>query len=212
MSASTCAKCCDKVDAYSNMYYILCTIYYLRPSIPQGPHGFLDVRRPPTQSGLPSFGTSSQSGGATENVSDASDCAEGGSLAFWRNGIGRRSMRRQSTSSSLMHSANHVGRHLYTQYVHKMRWFCVLLIKHQLFRPMYRGQAPTISRNLFNVMFVLRSVTLHFTVPIVETEDSAKMARVFYYLTQNYSCLPMIRFLCAVRELIRTTAIVLTHY
>jgi UDP-glucose:glycoprotein glucosyltransferase len=35
----------------------------------------------------PSFGTSSQGGGATENVFDASDRAEGGSLAFWWNDI-----------------------------------------------------------------------------------------------------------------------------
>ncbi|KAN0127772.1 hypothetical protein V8E53_014432, partial [Lactarius tabidus] len=35
----------------------------------------------------PSFGTSSQSGGVTENLFDASDRAEGGSLAFWWNDI-----------------------------------------------------------------------------------------------------------------------------
>ena len=35
----------------------------------------------------PSFGTSTQSGGATDNVFDASDRAEGGGLAFWWNDI-----------------------------------------------------------------------------------------------------------------------------
>ena len=35
----------------------------------------------------PSFGTSSQSGGATEDMFDASDHAEGSSLAFWWNDI-----------------------------------------------------------------------------------------------------------------------------
>ena len=97
---------------------------------------------------------------------------------------------------------------------------------------MYPGQAPTVRRNLFNVMFALdlsQPESLHFTantipmlidrsyptrigfVPIVETEDSVKMARVFYYLTQNYGRLPTIRFIRGVREPILTT-IVPTHY
>ena len=37
----------------------------------------------------PSFGSSSQGGGATENVFDASDRGEGGGLAFWWNDIER---------------------------------------------------------------------------------------------------------------------------
>jgi UDP-glucose:glycoprotein glucosyltransferase len=83
---------------------------------------------------------------------------------------------------------------------------------------MYPGQAPTIRRNLFNVMVVLdlsRPESLHFTismlvdrsyptrigfVPIVETEDSMKMTRVFYYLTQNYGRLATIKFFRSVRE------------
>jgi UDP-glucose:glycoprotein glucosyltransferase len=35
----------------------------------------------------PSFETSSQSGGVPENLFDASDRAEGGSLSFWWNDI-----------------------------------------------------------------------------------------------------------------------------
>ena len=57
-----------------------------------GPHALLDVPWPPTWRGLrllthPSFESSSQGGGATENVFDASDRAEGGDLAFWWNDI-----------------------------------------------------------------------------------------------------------------------------
>jgi hypothetical protein len=86
---------------------------------------------------------------------------------------------------------------------------------------MYPGQAPTIRRNLFNVMVVLdlsRPESLYFTantismlvdrsyptrigfVPVVETEDGVKMARVFYYLTQSYGRLATIKFFRSVRE------------
>jgi UDP-glucose:glycoprotein glucosyltransferase len=86
---------------------------------------------------------------------------------------------------------------------------------------MYPGQAPTIRRILFNVMVVLdlsRPESLHFTAntismlvdrsyptridfaAIVETEDGVKMARVFYYLTQNYSRLATIKFFRSVSE------------
>ena len=95
---------------------------------------------------------------------------------------------------------------------------------------MYPGQAPTVRRNLFNMMFILdlsRPESLHFAantipmlidrsyptrigfVPVVETEDGMKMARIFYYLTQNYGRLPTIRFIRGVREFILT--IVPTH-
>ena len=86
---------------------------------------------------------------------------------------------------------------------------------------MYPGQAPAVRRNMFNVVFVLdlaRPANLHFIsstfsmlinrsypvrlgiVPIVETEEGAKMARVFYYLTQNYGRIATMRFFGAVRE------------
>ena len=100
----------------------------------------------------PSFESSSQGGGATENVFDASDRAEGGDLAFWWN-----------------------------------------------------DTANTIS------MLIDRSyLTRIGFVPVVETEDGMKMARVFCYLTQNYGPLPTILFIRGVRECILTT-IVLTH-
>jgi UDP-glucose:glycoprotein glucosyltransferase len=90
---------------------------------------------------------------------------------------------------------------------------------------MHLGQAPTICRNLLNIMLILDlspPESLHFTantilmlvdrsyltrigfVPIVETEDGVKMARVFYYLTQNYGRLATIKFFRSVREHICT--------
>lgn len=72
---------------------------------------------------------------------------------------------------------------------------------------MYPGQAPTVRRNMYNVVLVLdlaRQSSLHFIshtlsmlidhsypvrfgiVPIVETEEGLKMAKMFYHLTQNY--------------------------
>jgi len=80
---------------------------------------------------------------------------------------------------------------------------------------MYPGQAPTVRRNMYNVVLVLdlaRSSSLHFIsftlsrlidqsypvrfgiVPIVETEEGLKMAKVFYYLTQNYGRQQTMRF------------------
>jgi UDP-glucose:glycoprotein glucosyltransferase len=97
---------------------------------------------------------------------------------------------------------------------------------------MYPGQAPTIRRNLFNIMVVSdlsRPESLHFTantismlvdrsyptrigfVPIVETEDGAKMAKVFYYLTQNYGRVATIQFFRSVRQPTHT-AIAFTHF
>ncbi|KAN0126165.1 glycosyltransferase family 24 protein [Lactarius tabidus] len=111
----------------------------------------------------PSFGTSSQSGGATENVFDASDRAEGGSLSFWWSDIEKDS------------------------------------------------QAPTIRRNLFNVMVVLdlsRPESLHFTANTVSMPIDRSYSthigfvpittRVSYHLTQNYSHLATIKFFCSV--------------
>ena len=86
---------------------------------------------------------------------------------------------------------------------------------------MYPGQAPAVRRNMFNVVFVLdlaRPASLHFIsntismlinrsypvrlgiVPIVESEESAKMARVLYHLTQNYGRVATMRFISSVRE------------
>lgn len=71
---------------------------------------------------------------------------------------------------------------------------------------MYPGQFPTIRLNLFNVVVMLdlsQSTSVNFiagpianiidreyafrfgVVPIVETEEGMKMARLFYYLVDN---------------------------
>jgi hypothetical protein len=104
-------------------------------------------------------------------------------------------------------------------------WYGALLTRPQPLRPMYPGQAPTIRCNLFNIMLVLdlcRPESLYFTantismlvdrsypmrigfIPIVETEDGVNMARVFYYLTQNYGRIATITFFHSVREPICT--------
>ena len=80
---------------------------------------------------------------------------------------------------------------------------------------MYPGQAPTVRRNMYNVVLVLdlaRQSSLHFIshtlsmlidhsypvrfgiVPIVENEEGLKMAKMFYYLTQNYGRQQTMRF------------------
>lgn len=76
----------------------------------------------------------------------------------------------------------------------------------QLLRPMHHG-LPSVKLNLFNVVLVLdlsqssslsfmvgpmaniidRNFPLRFgVVPIVETEDGIRMARLFYHLVRNY--------------------------
>lgn len=80
---------------------------------------------------------------------------------------------------------------------------------------MYPGQAPTVRRNMYNVVLVLdlaRPSSLDFIshtlsmlidhsypvrfgiVPIVETEEGLKMAKMFYHLTQNYGRQQTMRF------------------
>lgn len=80
---------------------------------------------------------------------------------------------------------------------------------------MYPGQAPAVRRNMYNVVLVLdlaRPSSLDFIshtlsmlidhsypvrfgiVPIVETEEGLKMAKMFYHLTQNYGRQQTMRF------------------
>ncbi|KAH9024388.1 UDP-glucose:glycoprotein glucosyltransferase-domain-containing protein [Lactarius pseudohatsudake] len=134
----------------------------------------------------PSFGTSSPRGDATDGVFDSSDRTEEWRSYLWWNDIEKDS-----------------------RYA---RWQPSL---YALLHPTYPGQAPTIRRNMFNVVFVFdlsRSASLHFItntismlidrsypirlgiVPIVETEEGTRMARVFYYLTENYGRGATMRF------------------
>jgi hypothetical protein len=90
----------------------------------------------------------------------------------------------------------------------------------KLLRPLYPGQAPTIRRNMYNVVVVFdlsRPSSLRFItntmsmlidrlfpvrfgiVPIVETEDGVKMAKLFYYLVQNYGRRTTMGFFSSVR-------------
>jgi len=89
----------------------------------------------------------------------------------------------------------------------------------KLLRPLYPGQAAAVRRNVYNVVLVFdlaRPSSLHFitntlsmlidhvypvrfgVVPIVETEDSVKMAKVFYTLIQNYGRQATMRFFSSV--------------
>ncbi len=98
--------------------------------------------------------------------------------------------------------------------------FHINLIK--LLRPLYPGQAPTIRRNMYNVVVVFdlaRPSSLRFItdtlsmlidrlfparigiVPIVESEDSVKMTKIFYYLAQNYGRQMTMEFFGSVRTI-----------
>jgi UDP-glucose:glycoprotein glucosyltransferase len=89
-------------------------------------------------------------------------------------------------------------------------------------RPLYPGQAAAVRLNLYNVVLVFdfaRSSSLQFItntlsmlidrmypvrfgiVPIIETEDSVKMAKVFYYLIQNYGRQATMRFFSSVHAI-----------
>jgi Thioredoxin-like domain len=92
----------------------------------------------------------------------------------------------------------------------------------KLLRPLYPGQAPTIRRNMYNVVLVfdlarlssLRFITNTLSllidrsfpvrlgiVPIVETDEGVKMAKMFYYLVQNYGRRATMGFFSSVRTI-----------
>ena len=85
---------------------------------------------------------------------------------------------------------------------------------------MFPGQVPTVRRNMHHVILVFdlaRPSSLHFItntlsmlidhlypvrfgiVPVVETDEGVKMAKVFYYLVQNYGRQKTMRFFSSVR-------------
>ncbi|KAL6299204.1 glycosyltransferase family 24 protein [Sparassis latifolia] len=99
------------------------------------------------------------------------------------------------------------------------RWSRSLRI---LLRPMYPGQFPNVKANLFNVVLAVdlsRSSSLHFIstsvsniisrsfparfgiVPIVETEEGARMARLFYYLIENFGRAKTMSFLKSLSQI-----------
>lgn len=92
----------------------------------------------------------------------------------------------------------------------------------KLLRPLYPGQAPTIRRNMYNAVLVfdlarlssLRFITNTLSllidrsfpvrlgiVPIVETDEGVKMAKMFYYLVQNYGRRATMGFFSSVRTI-----------
>src|SRR6201996_7229612 len=92
----------------------------------------------------------------------------------------------------------------------------------KLLRPLYPGQAPSIRRNMYNVILVVdlaRPSSLRFItntlsmlidrlfpvrfgiIPIVESEEGVKMAKVFYYLVQNYGRRTTMGFFSTVRTM-----------
>ncbi|KAI0266194.1 UDP-glucose:glycoprotein glucosyltransferase-domain-containing protein [Gloeopeniophorella convolvens] len=138
----------------------------------------------------PSVEATSAKNDVTDGVYDASDRPEDGGLIIWWNDFEKdsRYKRWQKTLSALL-------------------------------RPMYPGQAPTVRLNLYNVVLVLdlaRPTSLQFItetvsmvvnrayparfgiVPIVETEEGAKMAKIFYFLVQNYGRSKTMAFLNSV--------------
>lgn len=91
-----------------------------------------------------------------------------------------------------------------------------------LLRPVHQGQFQSLKRNLFNVVLAVdlsRLNTISFisgsvstiinrqfpfrfgVVPIVDTEESARMARLFYYMIEVYGRAPTMQFLKRVSDL-----------
>ncbi|KAJ7651981.1 glycosyltransferase family 24 protein [Mycena polygramma] len=116
--------------------------------------------------------------GVLDNIFDASDRLEDGEVIVWWNDFEKDS-RYASWSPSI----------------------------HSLLRPVYPGQFHNIKLNMFNIVLVLdlsqpaslntitgavasiinRNFPFRFgIVPLAETEDGAKMARLFYHSVRNY--------------------------
>ncbi|KAJ7909648.1 glycosyltransferase family 24 protein [Mycena leptocephala] len=116
--------------------------------------------------------------GVLDNVFDASDRPENGEVIVWWNDL-EKDHRYASWSPSI----------------------------HAILRPLYPGQFHNIKLNMFNVILVLdlsqpgslsmitgpvasiisKNFPFRFgIVPITETEDGAKMARLFYHSVRNY--------------------------
>ncbi|KAJ7342428.1 glycosyltransferase family 24 protein [Mycena albidolilacea] len=129
-------------------------------------------------------------GGALDGIFDASDRNEGGEVLVWWNDIEKDS-RYAKWSPSI----------------------------HSILRPLYPGQFHNIRLNLFNIVLVLdlsRPAALHTltgavanivarglpfrfgVVPLGETEEGTKMAKLFYHSVRNYGRKRTMEFLKAV--------------
>ncbi|CAK5263114.1 unnamed protein product [Mycena citricolor] len=135
-------------------------------------------------------GSSSESAAVMDNLFDASDRPEGGEVIVWWNDL-------EKDSRYAGWSAN----------------------IQTLLRPLYPGQFHQIKLNMFNIVLVLdlsspaslnmitgavanvvsRSFPLRFgIVPITETEDGKKMAKLFYHGVKNYGRKRTMSFLTSV--------------
>ncbi|KAJ6489844.1 glycosyltransferase family 24 protein [Mycena sanguinolenta] len=119
-----------------------------------------------------------ETGGALDGIFDASDRPEGGEVVVWWNDLEKDS-RYANWSPSI----------------------------HAILRPLYPGQFHNVKLNMFNVILVLdlsqpasintvtgpvasiiaRSFPFRFgIVPLAESEDGAKMAKLFYHSVRTY--------------------------
>ncbi|KAJ7785207.1 UDP-glucose:glycoprotein glucosyltransferase-domain-containing protein [Mycena maculata] len=126
----------------------------------------------------PELGAAQGDAGVLDNIFDASDRPEEGGVIVWWN-----DMEKDSRYASWLPSI------------------------HSILRPLYPGQFHNIKLNLFNIVLALdlsqrsslntisgsvagiinRLFPFRFgIVPLAESEDGAKMARVFYHLVRNY--------------------------
>ncbi|KAF5386468.1 hypothetical protein D9757_005906 [Collybiopsis confluens] len=126
----------------------------------------------------PAIAAAQESKDVLDGLVDASDRPEGGDVIIWWNDL-EKDKRYNQWSPSLS----------------------------GLLRPMYPGQFPSLRLNLFNIVLVLdlsrpanaifAAGTMHSIiergfpfrfgiVPIVETEDGIKMARLVYFLLENF--------------------------
>ncbi|KAL9710152.1 killer toxin resistant protein [Leucoagaricus gongylophorus] len=131
--------------------------------------------------------TAQKDGGVTDGLFDASDRTEGGGVIVWWNDL-EKDKRYARWSPSL----------------------------YNLLQPMFPGSFPNVRRNLFNTVLVMdlsRSSNVHFiatavanivnrglpfrfgVVPIINDEDSLKMAKLFYYMIHTYGRKKTLSFL-----------------
>ncbi|CAL1698787.1 unnamed protein product [Somion occarium] len=133
--------------------------------------------------------------GVLDGIFDASDRPEGGDVIVWWND--------------------------FEQDSRYARWGSSI---HLLLRPMYPGQFPNIKRNLFNIVLAVdlsQSSSLNFiagavsniinrnlpfrfgVVPLVETDDGTRMARLFYWLIEHVGRAKTMEFIQRIAQLQR---------
>ncbi|KAF8155695.1 UDP-glucose:glycoprotein glucosyltransferase-domain-containing protein [Crassisporium funariophilum] len=140
----------------------------------------------------PAIAASQKDSAVVDALFDASDRPEGGDIIVWWNDMEKDS-----------------------RYA---RWNPSLFA---LLRPMYPGAMPTVKANLFNIILILdlsqtssmnfiggpmanilnRDLPLRFgLVPVAETEEGKKMAKLFYYLIKQYGRKKTLGFLASLSQ------------